>query len=297
MILVLGQTGYIGTQFINELNNRNLSYEGISRVNINYCNFSDLYSYLTTGSCLGPARYDLIINCAGYVGKPNVDACEDHKAETIEGNVVLPKTISNVCREAGVKFMHISSGCIYDGYDKEFTEEDPPNFSFKQNNCSFYSGSKALAEDLIDKDNSYICRLRIPFDEFDNSRNYISKLKNYDKLLNVKNSISHRGDFVKACLDLYLNNCPTGIYNIVNSGHVTTEQVARLMSKYNIRNDFNFFSNEKTFYEFGAKAPRSNCLLDNSKLSLVGVQIRDVNEALEEALFNWVYKEGNSPIE
>ena len=177
MILVLGQTGYIGSQFINELEYRKLPYIGLSRVDINYCNYSDLFSYVTTSN---PRGFNLIINCAGYIGKPNVDACEDHKAETIEGNVVLPKMLSDICVETGyTKLMHISSGCIYNGYNKTYTEEDPPDFCFKTNNGSFYSGCKALAEDLINKDNSYICRLRIPFDEFDNSRNYLSKLKNY----------------------------------------------------------------------------------------------------------------------
>ena len=281
MILVLGQTGYMGTQFINELKYRNLSYRGISRGNIDYCNYSVLYSLVAKNI------FKLVINCAGYIGRPNVDACEDHKAETIEGNVVLPKMLSDVCSDVGVKFMQISSGCIYDGYEKVYTEEDEPNFSFKYNNCSFYSGCKALAEDLIDKDNSYICRLRIPFDEFDNSRNYLSKLKNYDKLLNAENSISHRGDFVKACLDLYEMNCATGIYNIVNSGSVTTSWVAQKLAQYNIRNDFNFFQDEKEFYEFGAKAPRSNCLLDNSKLLSAGVKIRETKEAIEESLEKW----------
>jgi UDP-glucose 4,6-dehydratase len=281
MILVLGQTGYMGTQFINELKHRNLSYRGISRGNINYCNYSVLYSLVAKNI------FKLVINCAGYIGRPNVDACEDHKAETIEGNVVLPKMLSDVCSDAGVKFMQISSGCIYDGYEKVYTEEDEPNFSFKYNNCSFYSGCKALAEDLIDKDNSYICRLRIPFDEFDNSRNYLSKLKNYDKLLNAENSISHRGDFVKACLDLYEMNCATGIYNIVNSGSVTTSWVAQKLAQYNIRNDFSFFQDEKEFYEFGAKAPRSNCILDNSKLLSAGVKIRGTKEAIEESLKKW----------
>jgi UDP-glucose 4,6-dehydratase len=283
MILVLGQTGYIGTQFINELELRNLSYEGISRVNIDYTNYSRLLDFLKRSR----DKYDLIINCAGYIGRPNVDACEDHKAETIEGNVVFPKMVSDVCRESFINYMHISSGCIYNGYDKTYTEEDPPDFCFKTNNGSFYSGCKALAEDLIDKDNSYICRLRIPFDQFDNPRNYISKLKNYDKLLNAKNSISHRGDFVKACLDLFENDCPKGIYNIVNSGSATTEQVARLMAKYNIKNDFDFFESEEDFYKFGAKAPRSNCLLDNSKLLSVGIKMRDVSEALEDSLQKW----------
>jgi len=281
MILVLGQTGYMGTQFINELKHKNLSYRGISRVNIDYCNYSVLYSLLAKNI------FKLVINCAGYIGRPNVDACEDHKAETIEGNVVLPKMLSDVCLDVGIKFMQISSGCIYDGYEKVYTEEDEPNFSFKYNNCSFYSGCKALAEDLIDKDNSYICRLRIPFDEFDNSRNYLSKLKNYDKLLNAENSISHRGDFVKACLDLYEMNCATGIYNIINSGSVTTSWVAQKLAQYNIRNDFSFFQDEKEFYEFGAKAPRSNCILDNSKLLSAGVKIRGTKEAIEESLKKW----------
>ena len=286
MILVLGQTGYMGTQFINELEYRKLPYRGISRGNIDYTNFSVLYSYLTTD--IARNNFELVVNCSGYIGRPNVDACEDHKAETIEGNVVLPKMISDVCSDVGIPLIHISSGCIYNGYDKTYTEEDPPDFCFKTNNGSFYSGCKALAEDLIDKDNSYICRLRIPFDQFDNPRNYISKLKNYSKLLNAKNSISHRGDFVKACLDLFENDCPKGIYNIVNSGFATTEQVARLMAKYNIKNDFDFFDSEEDFYKFGAKAPRSNCLLDNSKLLSVGVKIRNVDEALENSLQKWV---------
>ena len=286
MILVLGQTGYLGTQFINELEYRKLPYRGISRVDINYCNYSDLYSFLTTSDLRG---YDLIINCAGYIGRPNVDACEDHKAETIEGNVVLPKMLSDICVETGyTKLMHISSGCIYNGYTKSYTEEDPPDFCFKTNNGSFYSGCKALAEDLIDKDNSYICRLRIPFDEFDNSRNYFSKLKNYDKLLNAENSISHRADFVKACLDLYEMNCDTGIYNVVNTGSVTTAWVTQQMAYHNIKNDFSFFQSEEEFYKFGAIAPRSNCLLDNSKLLSSGVKIRDTKEAIDDSLSNWV---------
>jgi hypothetical protein len=44
-----------------------------------------------------------------------------------------------------------SSGCIYTGSRPDgsgFTEENPPNFNFRQNNCSFYSGTKALAPGL-----------------------------------------------------------------------------------------------------------------------------------------------------
>ena len=44
---------------------------------------------------------------------------------------------------------------------------------------------------------------------------------------------------------------------------------------------------EEEFYRLGAKAPRSNCLLDNSKLLSAGVKIRDVSEALEDSLRKW----------
>jgi len=83
-----------------------------------------------------------------------------------------------------------------------FTEEDEPNFSFRRPPCSFYSGSKALGEEAIrGVGRNYIWRLRIPFDQFDDPRNYLSKLRNYAKVYNNVNSLSHRGDFVAACLE------------------------------------------------------------------------------------------------
>ena len=60
-------------------------------------------------------QIDVLINCAGYVGKPNVDACELHKEECLQGNVLLPEMLSRFCSELMIKFVHISSGCIYTG--------------------------------------------------------------------------------------------------------------------------------------------------------------------------------------
>src|SRR5207247_10582577 len=43
-----------------------------------------------------------------------------------------------------------------------YSEADEPNFSFSRPPCSFYSGTKALAEEAIaDVGQSYIWRLRI----------------------------------------------------------------------------------------------------------------------------------------
>jgi UDP-glucose 4,6-dehydratase len=285
MILILGASGYIGKAFIEHFEKNDIGHYAISREAMDYTDYKNMLYFLNANA----GGFDTLINCAGYVGKPNVDACEDHKDECLKGNVVLPQMLSALCSELMIKFVHISSGCIYTGAETEFTEEDPPNFCFNTEiEGSFYSGTKALAEKLINKENSYVCRLRIPFDQYDNPRNYLSKLKNYDKLLNAKNSISHRKDFVDACMHLVQENCQFGIYNITNTGSIDTEQVCSLMREHlNLNNDFDFFDSEEEFYKLGARAPRSNCLLDNSKLLSTGFKMRDTVEALESSLKNW----------
>jgi len=285
MILLLGANGYVAEAFIRKFQEEGVDADVVSRSKLDYTNHDRMYNFLRANA----AQIDVLINCAGYVGKPNVDACELHKEECIRGNVLLPEMLSRFCNELMIKFVHISSGCVYSGPEREFTEEDPPNFCFNTEiEGSFYSGTKALAEKLINKESSYLCRLRIPFDEYDGPRNYLSKLQNYDKLLNAKNSISHRRDFVDACMHLVNERCPYGIYNITNTGPVDTEQVCSLMREHlNINNDFNFFDSEEEFYKFGAIAPRSNCLLDNSKLLSTGFKMRGTTEALEDALKNW----------
>src|SRR5207302_4694630 len=170
-----------------------------------------------------------------------------------------------------------------------YTEEDPPNFTFRDPPCSFYSGTKALAEEAIAGiGQSYFWRLRIPFDEFDDSRNYLAKIQRYTKVYDNVNSISHRGDFARACLDLWERRAPFGIYNATNPGWITTRQVVDLIKK--IRNParaFEFWSSDEEFYRVAAKTPRSNCVMDTSKLLSAGIKMRPVQEALEDSLRRW----------
>ena len=56
-----------------------------------------------------------LVNAAGFTGKPNVDACESAKYESLEGNAVLPGIIREVCEDLKIPWGHISSGCIYSG--------------------------------------------------------------------------------------------------------------------------------------------------------------------------------------
>ena len=71
---------------------------------------------------------DVVVNAAGYVGIQNVDACELHKEECIEGNVIWPMKLEQKYKYTPI--IHVSSGCVYNGYKKGgFTEKDAPNFT------------------------------------------------------------------------------------------------------------------------------------------------------------------------
>ena len=286
MILLLGSTGYIGKEFAKQLKEKNIPFISLPHNEVNYQNL-----WLMANTHKDNFK---IINAAGYTGKPNVDYCETHKEETIAGNITFVNDLINFCIIFNIPFGHVSSGCIYSGKKdnmRPFTELDEPNFTFTQNNCSFYSGTKAIGEKIVNNHKlSYNWRLRIPFDNINNPRNYISKLLNYDYLLDVENSISDKEEFVTACIDCLMNNYPFGIYNIVNSGAITTRQVVEMI-KQTIGKDknFNFFKDIYEFYAQTKATPRSNCVLDNSKILNCGAKISNTEDILLKRLETWQY--------
>lgn len=286
MIILFGSNGYIGHEFKRQLELQKVPV--FLWPNTRTTTFQDLEDWYDE------AGYPLVggvINAAGYTGKPNVDACELHKEDTLHGNIAWPQILTDWCMLNDIPLGHVSSGCIYTGTrpdGKPFTEEDEPNFTFKHNNCSFYSGTKAISEDIVSKwDKSYIWRLRIPFEENNNSRNYLSKMLNYKKLLNAENSISNKQEFVSACIETMKKKVPYGIYNVTNTGHTSTEQVVSLL-KSTIAKDHNFeFVEESEFYKILAKTPRSNCVMSNEKLLSTGIKMRTTEEALNYCVNNW----------
>lgn len=311
-VVLLGGSGYFGQAMERELASRGCEFETLSRARLDYTKFTVLLEYLRS------AKPGFLINAAGYTGKPNVDACELAKADTLQGNVLLPQIIAHACEVTGTAWGQISSGCIFTGaklmvngdvrietdltrpavrdhIDKHpesvsgFTEQDAPNFSFRSPPCSFYSGTKALGEEaLANAPQCYIWRPRIPFDEIDNPRNYLTKLQRYPKVYDNVNSVSHRADFARACLELWERRAPFGIYNVTNPGFVTTRQVvARMEAVLKTGQKFEFWASDEEFYKVAAKTPRSNCVLSITKLLATGVKMRRVEEALEDALRNW----------
>lgn len=263
--------------------NNDLECKPISRNEVDYYNSNKLRQLLLD------LKASYLINAAGFTGKPNVDACETSKYECLQGNAVLPGIIRDVCEDLKIPWGHVSSGCIYSGrrLDGEgWKEEDVPNFSFRSPPCSFYSGSKALGEEMLEgAENCFVWRLRIPFNHEPMPRNYLQKLLVYETLLEAENSVSHLEEFCQKCIECFTKDVEPGIYNMTNPGSIITSQVTEWMIEEGLTDkQFNFFKTEEEFMDKAAKAPRSNCVLDTSKAEKAGIGMRPVEEAMIDSI-------------
>ena len=309
MILLLGASGYMGQAFATELRRRRYGFIPLTRKAIDYTDFDLLFDYIRK------LKPEFIINAAGYPGRPNVDACETAREETLCANTLLPQTIARACSMTSTPWGHISSGCLYRGAkwiddqgtrivegaelrqlfavtpEKVFgyTEWDEPNFSFRNAPCNFYSGTKVLAEEAIrGMGGVYLWRPGMPFNGRSEPRNFLWRIQNYARVIDGVNSLSQLDDFVRACLDLWERQAPFGIYNMTNPGAVSTRQVVEMVERIlKPGRHFEFWKDEEEFYRQSGRAPRSNCVLDVSKMLVAGIKMRPVEEALEDSLRNW----------
>lgn len=283
MILLLGGSGYVGRALAANLQARGLPLTAPAHRDLDVTNRD------AVAEAVRALRPEFVISAIGYTGRPNIDATETEKLRCLTANTVVPGVLGEVLGEAGIPLGHVSSGCIYDGVrpdGKPFTEDDPPNFAFQHPAASWYSRTKAMAETLLaDVPDCLIWRLRIPFDQFDNERNYLSKVMRYEKLLEVENSISQLQEFAGACVESLVRRLPAGRYNVTNPGAIKTSEVAEAIRRHGLcHHDFQFFSSEEEFLSCPGRVKRASCVLSSEKLAATGIRLREVHEALEWTL-------------
>ena len=147
-ILVLGISGMLGHTLFNKL----LRYElfnvyGTSRSILpNKAWFTDpskilsnidAFNYNSVKQALESIKPDVVINCIGLVKQLPV-ACDPVSAITI--NALFPHKLAQLCKERGVRLIHISTDCVFDGSKGNYRETDIPNAT------DLYGRTKLLGE-------------------------------------------------------------------------------------------------------------------------------------------------------
>ena len=282
-ILILGN-GFIGSRLYKSLNKSKgtgniTNVQIFSKSDLDYTNVENLYR----DDVIAP---DIVINASGFTGQPNVDGCEVNKSECWKLNTQVPVNLYDYCRHNGILFIHISSGCIYSGYDKHYTEEDEPNFGMFSDVSSFYSKTKHAAELLMPLSSDLLTfRIRIPFTQDNTPRNYINKLLNYNDLISMDNSVTCVEEFINMVTTLIhsreIYKIPFGTYNACNPQPVNAKQVVDILKQHDLVNlDWNFIDIEN----LSTKANRSNCILSTDKIQSIGDWFKPTIDSLTTAI-------------
>jgi dTDP-4-dehydrorhamnose reductase len=223
---------------------------------------------------------EVVINAAGITGRPNIDWCEDHKAETIAGNVTAPLNLLQATQEKGFYLVHFGSGCIFQGDNdgKGFKEDDPAEPP------SFYSWTKFWTDSILKNFPVLIVRLRLPIDVEPGSRNAIDKVLKYENVIDSENSVTVVPDLLDVTRQL-IEKKKTGIYHVTNPGAISPAEIMELYKKIiDPGHEFKVVKVEELYEKGLAKAKRSNTILNTEKLEAEGIYMKPIKERIVEVL-------------
>jgi dTDP-4-dehydrorhamnose reductase len=210
-VLVLGN-GFLGKQY----NKNGFTVWGRDKLDIDPNNIEGSLDVLFTKEVCD--KYDTIINC---IGNANTRMCEDplYWDVVYAINAHLPKVLSSLCEVHGMRFVQISSGCVYD-QNNEPQKED----SYLSSHCR-YVVSKLVGEFNCNS-NDLILRPRLYFGETNDCNNLLSKITNFNTFLTEMNSYTSVQTIVEATRALLINEC-SGVFNVSQTGVTNLVDIAK----------------------------------------------------------------------
>ena len=116
LVLVLGDTGFLGNAVTNELKKREIDFLGVSRkMGIDLRNPEQVVNLINQN------QFSSIVNCAAHVGGINYGI--KNQRAIFEDNLRMNLTLLNIWTETGARVINPISNCAYPGHINRFSEE------------------------------------------------------------------------------------------------------------------------------------------------------------------------------
>jgi dTDP-glucose 4,6-dehydratase len=292
LVLIFGTKGWIGGQFLQILKQNNIDYVcGSSRVE----NEKELFDEINNVNPTHVASF--IGRTHGKIGNKlytTIDYLEEEGKlyENVRDNLYSPLLLADICKKKNIHYTYLGTGCIFKFdethiFGKEengFTEDSQPNF---------FGSSYSIVKGFTDKfmklyeDSVLNLRIRMPITGVKNSRNFITKIANYDKICSVPNSMTVLPELLPFVLDM-MKNKVTGTMNLTNPGLISHNEILQ-MYKEIVDHKFvwkNFSQEEQRAI---LSADRSNNYLDTNKLTTLYPSIQNIRDSVRDCLIQ--YKE------
>ena len=275
--LIFGYNGWIGKQIIKILNDKN---EEIIFANCRADNINDVEKIIIN-SC--PDRVISVIGRTHGDEIKTIDYLEQKGklVENINDNLFSPMILAFVCSKYNIHLTYMGTGCIFSGYDKEYDENDLPDFF-----GSSYSVVKGYTDRLIKNFTNILnVRIRMPISEdLNNDRNFIYKITHYKKICSMNNSMTVLPELLPILIDMIISNV-NGTINLVNPGYINHNEILEM---YKEIVDPNFTWNNMTLEEQDEilLAKRSNNILNTDKLKKLYPNVTNIKDSIKNLFIN-----------
>lgn len=222
--LVLGSEGMLGHVVKQYFLEQGHDVKGTSRSGSEDYTFDATKNISDIEKFIDEFKPDTIINCIGILNK----VAEDNKPLAVMVNSYLPHYVDEISRSKGVKFIHVSTDCVFDGKTGDYTED-----SFRTA-TDFYGRSKALGE--INNDVNLTLRTSIVGpDKNPNGIGLFQWFMNQENETNGFDKVIWTGvttlELAK-CMEKAITNNLTGLRHAVNNEKIDKYSLLELFEKY-----------------------------------------------------------------
>ena len=284
-VLIYGGNGWIGNQVIELLVNHEV-IKGCARAE----NIEELEKEIETHN---PTHImSFIGRTHGMVGDKlytTIDYLEQKGKirENVRDNLYSPIVLATLASRHKIHFTYMGTGCIFE-YDEThpfglpdngFTEYSTPNFF-----GSGYSVVKGYTDKLMHmyEDSVLNIRIRMPITTDYNSRNFITKIVNYEKICSVPNSMSVLPELLPMMIDMAEKKV-TGTINLTNPGLISHNEILTMYREI-VDPDFTWVNFTVEEQDKILAAGRSNNYLDTGKLQALYPEVLDIKSAVSKCL-------------
>lgn len=271
--LLFGHKGWIGNQILEllKLNSENEIITSDIRVD----NYNEIEKLVIN------SKPDRIISVIGRTYGNNINSIDylEQKGNlkiNINDNLYSPLNLAFISNKYNIHFTYMGTGCIFNGYDKEYTEDDEPDFF-----GSSYSIVKGFTDKIIKNfDNVLNVRIRMPITtDINCNRNFINKIITYKKICSMNNSMTVLPDLLPLLIDMVVKK-EIGTINLVNPGYISHNEILELYKEH-INSDFKWENMTIEEQNQLLLSERSNNILNTSKLQKLYPDVKDIKTSIK----------------
>lgn len=289
-LLLFGGRGWIGGQIIKLLNST--SYAHIEYINSSV-RADDEVGVLRELKEHRPSHVlSLIGRTHGMIGDKEfttIDYLEQEGKleENVRDNLYGPFNIAFHCRNLGIHYTYLGTGCIFHSdYENgneinEFDEDARPNFF-----GSSYSIVKGFTDRMMHLFGNVLnVRIRMPITGVPEKRNFITKIVSYERVVSISNAMTVLPELLPVMLDL-IQKGHTGTINLVNPGAISHNEILE-MYKEIVDPAFVWknFSIEEQNKILASK--RSNNHLDTATLAALYPHVSNIKDSIRTVLVEY----------